>query len=632
MPIAIFVQPTNETIPAGAIYASPNGVASNPGTAASPKDLASAYNATPANGTLVLTGSLNTPYRQGLTLSKKISVIAKPGDSPVLSGASIIPNSELTLEAGNIYFKEGFSPSYAPVDTQYADADHPQAVNLQQVFVNGVYFKQVATKGELVDNSFYVSATRLYIKGDITGKTVEVSTKPYGIVVTSTGSGSRVVGIAVTKFGNIGIHLKATATIDRVNTFYNGFRNVFLEAGASIKLLDVGYYYGGSAGCHVNPPTANLLVSGGKMVGNNIAKFAAHWTAAGVKMAGTFKGYPLTPNGIRIIEGLEVQGDGTHGIWLDNNCHDVEIRKNKVTGCLAAIMAECSFQNYIVDNLCYNNSNGVLIQNAKQNVIANNTLVLNNRAVVIRGTGRVNPDAEQRAAGLTWTTEDNELYNNIYDRTPASSLLIETATNFPGTKAISVMKNNAYNRESATKPANLFNWKNATGTYDSYSNLTDFRADYPSYEAGSIGRTAVTTATSHPFFTPGTMTVKADSPTINAGSTVSGVVADILGVADGTKVSIGSTLSAGSIEPPEPPAACSVEIEEAVAPFRTQVNLLNDDLFAANNTIESLTAERNSLQTQVASLQAQLANADTTSAAKLAEVKTQLQATLTYIG
>lgn len=595
----IYVKATTNTIPAGAVYASPTGQSGNAGTAASPKDLLSAYAATPANGTLVLQGTLDKPYREYLNITKKITIIPAPNAEPVISGAVIVPNSSFILESGNIYYRDGLVPTVAPlVNDSAVDPARPFVDNLQQVFINGVALKQVGSKAALVDNSFFINGTRLYVKASIAGKVIEVSNEKQVINIASSANGTRITGIAVVKGCEYGILINCpNVVLTKVTAFYNAYRGIFVQSGSGCKLNDVDALYNGSTGVHVGTNTPDFVYDGGNLIGNNFVGFAGYWGAAGIKVAGQTKGYPFTDFGLREIKNVTFDNAGgypSHGLWLDINVFNFRVHKNIAIGGLAGVIVEACHGNYVVNNLLIGNSNGVLLQNTKRNVVANNTLVLNNRALVVRGTGRLNADAEQRAAGYDWATEANQFYNNIVDRTPSSSLLIEMVlkTN-SSTQAMSVMKNNAYNRESATKPANILNWRNSAGAYSSYDSLTEFRADYPSYESGSIGRTGVTTATSHPFFEAGTMTVKAGSPTIGTGSTVSGVVADILGVADNTKVSMGSTLSLGTpTTPEEPPAACSVEIADATAPLFAQINQLNDDLNAANIRIAELEAQQ----------------------------------------
>ncbi len=637
MPVAIYSKATTNTIPAGAIYASPSGVSTNAGTADSPKDLASAYTATPAGGTLVLKGSLNSPYRTSLTVGKRINIVTAPGEEPVLSGSRIVPASAFTLESGDVYYYD-HTPQYPGVSASYVTPTRPQVANLQQVFVNGTPLTQVNTKAELAPNSFYFNGSRIFIKGSPTGKTIELSVLGNGIVINANGAGTSISGLVLVRYGSVGIQVSGNdVQLNKVNTFYNGFRNVFVASGRNITLLDVGSYYAGCTGVKVAENTPDFKMVGGQIVGCNASGFAVYWDAAGLKMLGQNNGYPFVSRGIRLIKDVLVQDNLAHGIWLDLNCFDTRVCRNTVSGGHAGIIVEVSHNNYVVDNLVFNTTHGIVLQNAKRNTVANNTTVLNNRNIVIKGTGRINDDAEQKAAGYDWKTEDNQVYNNIIDRTRSNSsdaLLLEQELENLSTEALSVLRNNAYNRESASRPTNIINFKTEATTYTRYSSLTDVRADFPSFEVGSIGRTAITP---HPYFTPGTMSVKADSPTIGAGMAVTGAVADILGVTPGTVVNIGSSIGAEAVEPP-PSTSCQSEIEEATQPLMSQINRLNDDLAAANRriaefedqsaTIVRLTAERDTAFSQLATANSTISELNT----KLTAVKVQLQNTIAYIG
>lgn len=631
--IPIYVKETTTNIPADAVYVAPNGLPGNAGTVSSPKDLVSGYNATPTNGTLVLSGTLATPYRQSLVVTRKINIVAKPGDSPVIEGSMVLPVSDFVLESDNTYFKENYVPAIAPLDfTPAIDPDVPQASNLLQVFVDGVYFKQVATKAQLVNNSFFVGNGRLYLRGAIAGKRIEVSSKNVGITINA--FGTRVSGITVAKFGTYGIIINAdNVVLNKVNTFFNAYRGIFAQSGSDIKFEDVGAYYNGSTGIHVGTNTRNFKFDVGQLIGNNIAGFANYMGAAGIKLVGQFGGLPLVDFGERYIKNVTVEGSGTHGIWLDGNVKGLRVTRNIVSNCLAGIHVEISDENFVVNNICFNNGIGVLVNNTKNTVVANNTLVLNNRSIAVKGGSRVNPDVRQRNAGIDWVPRNNIFFNNIHDRSKSNECMIDVETTVSSPDAIATMEYNAYNRDSASKP--ILMWKRTGSAYEFYSDLGTFREDNPSYEQGSIGRTGVTTDTSHPFFVAGTFDIKPSSPTVAAGKPVTGVVAELMGVEDNTVVGMGANFSTVTETPELPTDPCDVRIEDAVSPLRFRVNALNDDLNAANARIAELeasaTPNQNALITQLTAERDTARLQVTELLSTIAGIKNQLTATINYI-
>lgn len=690
MAIPIYVKPTSETIPAGAIYAAPNGLPSNAGTETNPKSLASAIAAAPAGGTVVLLGG---KYRSSrITFGKALNIVAKPGSAPIISGGQVIPSSQFTLEsASNTYVKSDYAISFDPPDPiQAASSDRQVVLNLQQVFLDGQPLYQAATKSAMVTGQFYIepgTPGKLYLKDNPTGKIVEVSAERKGIELGSTASGTRIIGIGIEKYAyNIVTQGTSNLTIKEVTSFFSGFNGMRFEGGNNIKILDSDIAYAGCAG--VMPRIVkNYEHRGGKLFGNNFADFAKNYSAAGLKALGS-GAYPLPDLGINVITGVEVYDNKSNGIWLDINCQNWRVYGNKVHHNIGTgIFHEVSLKNYIVGNLVYRNNAGIYVSGSNGAEVWNNVLVNNNFNLLIKEIGRRNDKPDQVAAGITWQCKNTVVANNLFDSSTATGtesalyhMESNTSTTFETLMAVS--KNNAYYRAAANTPQSVYKVK-ASGSQNFYDTVAQFRAAKPSYEAGSI---AYAPAAVHPFFEAGTMTVKTGSPTIGAGAAVTGVVAELLGVPSGTVVSIGNDLTSDT--PDQPPAdACEARIQEAVATLEANLAELTDNLVSANNTIAAKNAviaardttisglqgtitsrdseivvlndEIEDLESEVASLTAQLATANTNvstltseiatlqarvtelegqlgqsadAVEKLAAVKAQLQSTVNYIG
>lgn len=613
MPNTIYVNPTNETIPAGAVYVSPNGVSTNNGTPSSPKDFMSAFNALASGGTLALLGTVNNPYRLGkILINKRVNLLASPGNSPVISGAKVIPSSEFLFEStSNTYYKPNYATAFTPVGAAEATAARPFVVNLQQVFIDGNYITQVGSKNVLVPGSFFVDTanSRLYIKDNPANKKVEVTSEYQGITTTAASDNSKIVGIGIEKyaFSNLVVDGGDNLTIKSVSSFSSGFCNTILRNANSLSLLDHHVGYAGCVGIRVLGYVKNMTYNGGEVFNSNVAGFSGIWNASAMKCSNSESVYPLLDTGINRIQNVTFRDNNTHQLWLDSNATGYRIYDCKLLKGKSGVFVEISDNNYVVNCTFVGNTYGLYLCGANSVKGWNNTFSKNNKNVYVKDTSRRNANQQQFNAGYTWQCRNNEIVNNIFDGSPSSgstSVLYhtESETSTTSNQMLARSSNNAYYRSSTTQPASIISWDNGTQEY--YNDLTTFRSEQPNYESGSIGRTAVVP---HPYFVENTLTIKSDSPTKAAGAAVTGVVAEMLGVPSGTVVGVGAVSSVSTPPTPEPDA-CDVLIADVVAEKDNTISNLNDALVLSQSQLTTLTSEKQALQNKINQVQVQLQN------------------------
>jgi hypothetical protein len=191
------------------------------------------------------------------------------------------------------------------------------------VFLDGRPLLQVAA--DPGPGQFAVDgARRVLLADDPTGRTVEVTVRPYWVV-------GRAAGVTVRGF----TMKHAAAPAQRGGIDNLGFRDwtvarnvlsdahggvVGLRDASGLQLLDNDIFRGGLLGV-ASGGTTGLVVRGNRIHDNNTEAAHSDWEAAGMKM-----GYSQGT----LIEGNEVWGNDGLGIWCDISCTDFTARGNRV--------------------------------------------------------------------------------------------------------------------------------------------------------------------------------------------------------------------------------------------------------------------------------------------------------------
>lgn len=323
------IPPTNYPIPVGAIFVSPSGNNSNPGTKDAPKrtvfGTGGAYSVCPADGTIVLRGGT---YEEGTTggghsTSRNVTIQAYPGEQAWFDGSVEVTGwsgtgpwtkSGWTFEAGNT---SGFT-SDKPATTFYFD----------QVFVDGVAQQRVT--GTPGPGQFTIAAGVITIGTNPAGKSVRVS-RYRGLFVAS--AKLNLLGVGVRRYANgVGGSTGGFSAI-----YYGGTSNgtriencVFADHACNplsinktdftvnrcvfVRSAKTHLNAGGSTGCDGLRVTSSLFTK------SNLGGWPPEPTAGAIKIV---KGDRVTVTDCHVED-----APGAYLLWFDQTCTRTVIARN----------------------------------------------------------------------------------------------------------------------------------------------------------------------------------------------------------------------------------------------------------------------------------------------------------------
>lgn len=530
----ITIKNTNYPIPNNAYFVAPNGKETNSGQSAdSPWTVAKALSAAPSGATIVFRGG---EYRSIQSLiTKKLILQAYPNEKPLLKGSDIVTG---WVNEGDIWRKDGWNYSFpSTVSNQYIDPRYPMAGHRDMVYINGTALKQAASKAEVGSGKFYVDAAnnRLYIGENPSGKIVEATnlTRAFTLWISrhSNPSDAVIRGLGFAHYADEAILIGAPRVTLENNTFsWSGQR------GAAIFSPDVvvngnTFSYNGRQGLF-GMKAHRMQVKNNIITNNNIENFNKHWDASGVK---SISGDDV------VFRGNLVANNNSSGIWIDVSSTNATVVNNIVhTNTSNGIFFEISHKAIIASNVAYQNyPAGIMILNASNARIYNNTLAQNHANLLIKETPRNNSKTEEISQGITWITRNNIIKNNILWNSSGPMFFAPGCeTKEPSNLMINIANYNAYYRQSASKSNNHV-W--STGSRQcsvAYKTLSIFNSATGMEENGleSINST-------DPFFIDADaqdFRLKSGSLAINRGEALPSDIADAIGVPSGVRVNLGA--------------------------------------------------------------------------------------------
>lgn len=486
---------TSYAIPQGAIFVSPSGNDTQPGTEAAPvATLAKAIALVPANGTIVARGGT---YRDGSSASvtKTFTLQAYPHEQPWFDGTDVVTtwtasNGQWYVDWDTSSFCAGqyYSLAYgAQTQTgpcafldEYGDPKNPAAADPQLVFIDGVYVHEVTTLGAATGANFFYdqNAKRLYLGTDPSGHTVELAKRPMAIAIQGGAGGNVVRGIGFRKYATNEYNANVTHAAIFAGAPTCRFENdVFTaNAGAGLSIgnpsgavvVTTVFAFNGANGLDANGHQHSTQAADGLDVednvfnGNNAELFGTgcgySCSAAGSKMA-HMDGFTLKNN---VFENAAGTGKG---FWCDLACS-----KGVMVGNVFAnngdtgLMYEVSDTGIIASNVVYGNgAYGLKIGSANtkvyNNTIANNQtgalIYDDDRSFGVNGITDVGPD-----------TANVEFVNNIVFADTAVVSAWRTNATSPNTGPNTFYKaldyNDYYRPNDA--PSKLYDWRDGTTT------------------------------------------------------------------------------------------------------------------------------------------------------------------------
>ncbi len=197
-----------------------------------------------------------------------------------------------------------------------------------------------------------------------------------------------------------------------------------------------------------------------------------------------FKWAPVS-GGVKITksEGVTIRGNVftdnlTAGLWFDDSSYNVTITGNVVRrNATLGILVEATDKVVVADNYVHDNGKGIVVFNAGNVNIWNNTLVGNSRTLEFMQDERRQINAAL-VSRIPWVTRNVTINNNVLAYgTAACPFLTQdlTKTWFGNDFGLS-MDGNIYHRASESSPSNFACWANGRDGTRSFKTLASFRA------------------------------------------------------------------------------------------------------------------------------------------------------------
>jgi mannuronan 5-epimerase len=528
-------------IPGGAIYVSPSGVDTNPGTLAAPlRLLRTAVSRAASGATIVLrTGD----YRESLTSlgGKRLTIQAYPHEQAWMTGS--VPISGWAAD-GTAWRKDGWTYRFVrTIDPNYIDPAYPLAGYPDMVFVDGIPLRQVATRSEVVSWTFFVdyNASQLFIGNDPGGRNVEAAALGQALNIAEAGSaGSIIRGIGFRYYAvngtTYGMVIGNAAQLVFENDTFAWSANMGISIFASDCVFR-GNLVLSNGGTGLNCYRGNrLVIEGNRFAYNNQEHFATGWGTAGSKF---LAGKDM------IVRDNIAEDNLCKGLWADGSVYQATIvgnvcRRNSVDG----LMFELSSKSIIASNLFYGNARCGLKMGAGSNHVRvyNNTFARNRNNYRINGDTRRNTNAAELALDITWKTGDVTFINNVLsendganahnDNLDSAYFLVRDYAGGSSASMITAHDYNAYVRRDPAVPLDYVSWWN--GTNWSYFRTIGAFTAATGLDAHSVVAEGSTSSGAFINENAADFRLRSDSPARRTGQPIPSDIAAAIGVTAGT--------------------------------------------------------------------------------------------------
>jgi parallel beta-helix repeat protein len=484
-------------VPDKAIVVAPNGDDTASGTRKKPlRTVAKAIAKAPSGGTIVLRGGA---YHESVQIpaGKKVTIQNQPGEAAWFDGTS--PVGGWAHEDG-VWVKDGWtarfdsSPSYtrgAPPDGnrdfQFLDPKYPLAAHPDQVWVGGTALRQVGTRAEVRQGTFYVDdlAQRLYVGSDPRGKDVRASTLEDAITIQGAGTVLRGVGVRgyATSLPEIAT-VKVTApdvTVENVIVKQSATSALTVSQAPRARLNRITLADNGLLGLHANNAD-DLRVDSARFEHNNTEHFKFSPVSGGMKITRSRK--------VAVLNTVAV-GNLGKGIWVDESVYDVTLAGNRVVrNADHGLDLELSAKAVVAGNLVRDNGgDGIKINNTSDVQLWNNTFVGNGRTLHLvqdkrRASNPADPGHDPRQKGpdpeMTWLLGKITASNNTFADSRAGAACMVCVEDHSHERSAAQMdirlNGNAYLRRNDQTPQWLVVWSRGKGGPATFGSLAEFKA------------------------------------------------------------------------------------------------------------------------------------------------------------
>ncbi|MBD2892816.1 hypothetical protein amrb99_17340 [Actinomadura sp. RB99] len=511
-PGAAPVGSTAYEIPDGALFVSPTGSDGADGTRKHPlRTLAKAVAKARSGGTVVLRGGV---YHESVTVpgGKRLTVQSAPHEAVWLDGSSPVGGWR---QGNRAWVHEGWttrfdnSPTYTAgarasgdSDFRFVSPDHPMAAHPDQVWLDGVPQKQVGSRGDVKDGTFYVdeASHRLYLGTDPRGHDVRASTLSEALTIG--GAGSRLRGLGVRRYATSLPQLGSVKVTAPDVTVENVAVNESATTGLSVlaahaRVRHVTTTGNGMLGVHANYAD-DLRLDAVRSTGNNVERFKYSPVSGGVKVTRSRK--------VAVTGGVFADNLGK-GVWMDESVYDITLTGDRILrNADHGVSLELSAKAVVAGNVIGDNAgDGVKVNNTSDVQIWNNSLSGNGRTIHLAQDPRspsdphaAGRDPRQKTAdpAMTWRVSKIVISNNTLADARAGTpclLCVEDGTHQRGGGQMGVTVNgNVYVRPGGG-PSTLVRWARGSGGTTDFGDLGRFRSE-TGQEARGVLKTAATAA------------------------------------------------------------------------------------------------------------------------------------------
>ncbi|RFU40650.1 hypothetical protein DZF91_15955 [Actinomadura logoneensis] len=487
---------TSYKVPHGAVIVAPNGGDRAAGTPSAPlRTLAAAIARARDGGTIVLRRGV---YHESVTVpeGRRLTIQAHPGEAVWLDGSSRMTGwrrSGAVWTVGWTYHFDS-SPSYTKGSEdgshpafRFLDPTYPMASHPEQVWVDGVAQRQVASAGEVRPGTFYVDEgrERLLLGSDPSGHEVRAATLQEAVTLRGAGSVLRGIGVrryatSIPQLGSVKV-LGANSTVENLTVTDSASTGLSVDAPHA-RLRRITSLRAGMLGMHANYAD-DLRMENVLARGNNTEHFRPAPVAGGIKITRSRK--------VAVVGGVVADNRGK-GLWFDESVQNITATGLRVVrNTDHGLVLELCAQAVVADNVVGDNgADGLKINDTSEVRVWNNTLTRNGRDLhIIQDHRADDPSAPAHATGrdprrppdraMTWRIGRITIADNLIalGRPGSGCLLcVEDTTHLRAASQIGLTVNgNAYTRTRSGEPRVMVVWPTDRGDPKSYEDKNAFR-------------------------------------------------------------------------------------------------------------------------------------------------------------
>lgn len=442
---------TSYPTPAGAIFASPQGADTNPGTLDRPvRSVAKALALAPAGGTVVLRAG---SYHESVTVSKQVTIQNYPREVVWFDGSSEVPT---WTKSGSVWTAP-WSTFFAPSSISGGNrSDYPNANLPAQVFIDGKALTEVASAAQVGSGTFFADSAnrRLVIGSDPAGTVVRASDLDRAIVV----------AVQNVVFRGFGVQRYATNSTSRAAVLMDPdggtFENLVVSdnstiglalSGANKTIRNITAERNGMMGLGMDRAN-NAVIENSVLRYNNSERFPTIPVASGMKIT--------KASGLRIANNVVSDNYLAAGIWLDEYCRDAVIVGNTiVNNGEMGINFEASSRGIVADNVVQGSRKGIELRDTDRVKVMNNHVSGYSLMGIYLAQDERWSTLTGRPADIPLLVRDNTLANNIVGCGSRFQIFgKDDSTNIPMDKFNVTITGNVFSPRMKSPELNLVAW------------------------------------------------------------------------------------------------------------------------------------------------------------------------------